>query len=64
MMGGKFRSNIMVFACNGAFSVKLKKFEWETSKLYALPDLPKYVKNIHDFIVHSLHISANIADIV
>ena len=40
------------------------KIEWETSKLYALPDMPKYVKNLHDFIVHSLYISANIADIV
>ena len=48
--------------CN--FSKIEKKFEWEKSKLYVLPDLPKNVKNLHDFIVHSLHISANIVDIV
>ena len=48
-------SNVMVFAGNGDFLVKLKKkIEWGKSQLYVLPDLQKSVKN---FIVHSLYIS-------
>ena len=46
------------------FLVKVKKPSRDKSKLYILPDFRKCVKNLHAFIIHSLYISANIADIV
>ena len=51
VMGGKFRSNIRLFACDGDYLVKLKKklLSGEKSNLYVLPDLHKSVKN---FIVY------------